>query len=314
MIGAELLQLLQGDPLAQMRSQMAGPNPNPQAPPPPAVNQPPVQRMSPAPASIGGPPGHFEILPDQAQSPHWVPGPAKGPIGPAPPPLSGVHPVVGGQTLPGTVTPATPAEQRGAQVGPMPPQGGPPAPGGAPQPPPALPQSGPPSVASQSPPDLASLYMRLMQQQRSGQAIDHGLALMASAYAAPGTQGQIMHSMDNQQQDPSAMMGNLIQLQQMQNMTNARPAMIAALGGGDASSGGSGGGTGIPPAVLNGMTNDQLVKLMDQRAQSGLQIQQKDTEDKHAGILRSEQFADRSQQDDGRYGYPHRHHQKHARR
>ena len=29
MIGAELLQLLQGDPLAQMRQQMAGPNPNP---------------------------------------------------------------------------------------------------------------------------------------------------------------------------------------------------------------------------------------------------------------------------------------------
>ena len=34
MIGTELLQLLQGDPLAQMRQQMAGPNPNPQAPPP----------------------------------------------------------------------------------------------------------------------------------------------------------------------------------------------------------------------------------------------------------------------------------------
>ena len=32
MIGTELLQLLQGDPLAQMRQQMAGPNPNPQAP------------------------------------------------------------------------------------------------------------------------------------------------------------------------------------------------------------------------------------------------------------------------------------------
>ena len=34
MIGTELLQLLQGDPLAQMRQQMGGPNPNPQAPPP----------------------------------------------------------------------------------------------------------------------------------------------------------------------------------------------------------------------------------------------------------------------------------------
>ena len=65
-----------------------------------------------------------------------------------------------------------------------------------------------------------------MQQQRAGSAIDHGLALMASAYAAPGTQGQIMHSMDNQQQDPSAMMNNLVQLQQMQNMQNSRPGLI----------------------------------------------------------------------------------------
>ena len=59
-----------------------------------------------------------------------------------------------------------------------------------------------------------------MQQQRSGSAIDHGLALMASAYAAPGTQGQIMHSMDNQQPDASSMMNNLVQLQQMQNLQN----------------------------------------------------------------------------------------------
>ena len=40
MIGTELLQLLQGDPLAQMRQQMGGPNPNPQAPPPPAAPAP----------------------------------------------------------------------------------------------------------------------------------------------------------------------------------------------------------------------------------------------------------------------------------
>ena len=43
MIGTELLQLLQGDPLAQMRQQMGGPNPNPQAPPP-LPRQPPTQR------------------------------------------------------------------------------------------------------------------------------------------------------------------------------------------------------------------------------------------------------------------------------
>ena len=134
MIGTELLQLLQGDPLAQMRSQLGGPNPNPQAPPPATAPTP------------------------------RAPGPVR---------QQRTSPVPAG-AIPGTgyIAPATP------QVGPMPPQGPRQRPAGAPQPPQALPQSGPPSVASQSPPDLASLYMRLMQQQRSGQAIDHGLALM----------------------------------------------------------------------------------------------------------------------------------------
>ena len=253
MIGTELLQLLQGDPLAQMRQQMAGPNPNPQAPPPaaapmPLVNQPTMQR---APA---------------------------------------FHPVVGGQPLPGTVTPATPAEQRGAQVGPMPPQGAPPAPGGAPQPAPALPQSGPPSVASQSPPDLVQLYGRLMQQQRSGSAIDHGLALMASAYAAPGTQGQIMHSMDNQQSDASSMMNNLVQLQQMQRINN-----MPAPGSGGGATGGAASGDGQPaidPTVWNALPPDAKMKILEQRAQSSLAVSQaaqegqaKDVEEfKNSGI------------------------------
>jgi hypothetical protein len=237
MIGTELLQLLQGDPLAQMRQQMGGPNPNPQAPPPRPVAPAPGSQQNPA---------------MMANAPPRPPG--------APMPTAGAPP----------------------------PQGGPPPPAGAPPQPNPLPQSGPPSVASQSPTDLVQLYGRLMQQQRSGSAIDHGLALMASAYAAPGTQGQIMHSMDNQQPDASSMMNNLVQLQQMQNLTNARPAMIAALGGGDAS---SGGGTGIPPAVLNGMTNDQLVKLTEQRAQSGLQSQQQGAEQKQKDLLEAQDKA-----------------------
>ena len=217
MIGTELLQLLQGDPLAQMRQQMAGPNPNPQMP----------------------------------QQPQTVPAPklSQPEIGP-------------GQLLRGP----SPA-----------PQGGQPAPGPAAAPPNPLPQSGPPSTAPQSPTDLVQLYGRLMQQQRSGSAIDHGLALMASAYAAPGTQGQIMHSMDNQQQDPSATMNNLVQLQQMQNMQNSRPGLINYLSGG---ADGSGAG-GIPASVLTGFSNDQLMKLADQRQQAAIQLQQKQAE---AGI------------------------------
>ena len=245
MIGTELLQLLQGDPLAQMRQQMGGPNPNPQAPPPAVAPMP----RAPGPQQLKNIPGSTGAIPGT-----------------------------------GYIAPATP------QVGPMPPQGGPPAPGGAPPPPNPLPQSGPPSTASQSPPDLASLYMRLMQQQRSGQAIDHGLALMASAYAAPGTQGQIMHSMDNQQQDPGAMLGNLVQLQQMQNMQNSRPGLINYLSGG---ADGSGSG-GIPASVLNGYSNDQLVKLADQRQQAAIQLQQKQAE---SGIAVAQQGTEQKQKD-----------------
>ena len=265
MIGMELLQLLQGDPLAQMRmGPQPAPNPNPQAPPPqqamPPVNQPTMQRQSPAPAGIGGPPGHFETLPIRLSRRTGFLGPATGPIRKRPPPLIGTPPG-GGQPNPS------------------------PGPQAAPPPPNPLPQSGPPSVASQSPPDLVNLYMRLMQQQRAGSAIDHGLALMASAYAAPGTQGQIMHSMDNQQQDPSAMMGNLVQLQQMQNMNAARPAMMAALRRWRRRRSAAGRNTGC---VLNAIPNDQLVKLIDQRAQSGLQIQQQGAEEKQKDLIEAQ--------------------------
>jgi hypothetical protein len=132
--------------------------------------------------------------------------------------------------------------------------------------------------------------MRLMQQQRSGQAIDHGLALMASAYAAPGTQGQIMHSMDNQQQDPSAMMNNLVQLEQMQRINN-----MPAPGSGGGSAGGAASGDGQPPidpAVWNALPPDAKMKILEQRTQSSLAVSQaaqegqaKDVEEfKNSGI------------------------------
>ena len=205
------------------------------------------------------------------------------PIKPQSPPL--------GQAAPkGPMAPAMPPGVSPNTIAGPAPQGGPPAPGGAPQPPNPLPQSGPPSTASQSPPDLASLYMRLMQQQRSGQAIDHGLALMASAYAAPGTQGQIMHSMDNQQQDPSAMMNNLVQLEQMQRI-NSMPAP----GSGGGATGGAAGGNGQPaidPTVWNALPPDAKMKILEQRAQSSLAVSQaaqegqaKDVEEfKNSGI------------------------------
>ena len=129
-----------------------------------------------------------------------------------------------------------------------------------------------------------------MQQQRSGSAIDHGLALMASAYAAPGTQGQIMHSMDNQQPDASSMMNNLVQLQQMQRINN-----MPAPGSGGGATGGAASGDGQPaidPTVWNALPPDAKMKILEQRAQSSLAVSQaaqegqaKDVEEfKNSGI------------------------------
>ena len=240
MIGADLLNLLYGNPMsqiAQATNPPVMPNPNPNAPP-----RPQAPTMSPAPASIGGPPGHFETLPDQAGSPHWVPGPAKGPMAPGPPPIGG----------------------------PQMPQGGPPG-GGAPNAPPGPPpgQGGlPPTAATQSPPDLASLYLQLENRNRSANEIDHGLAMMASAFAAPGTQGQIMHSADNMNQDPGAQLSNLIQLQNLQRQAANRPNIIAALTGGA--------GGAVDPnmaAAYGGMSNEQLQTALPDKmkAQIGLQ-------------------------------------------
>ena len=259
MIGMELLNLMYGNPLNQIaQATNPAPNPNPNAPPRPAA--PPMQNQAPPGA------GHYEALPDRVGSPHWVPGPAPGPGG-------------------GVVTPATPAEQRGAQVSPgtpgMPaggpsPQGGAPAPAGPP--PPA-------SVAPQSPPDLAQLYLQMEQRNRSANEIDHGLALMASAYAAPGTQGQIMHSMDNQGQDPGAQLGNLIQLQNMQRLQNM-----------PAPGSGQGGTGGIDPSVWAMLPPDAKLKYIEAQGQSGLAIAQQGAEQKQKDLLDAQQKAPSSLQ------------------
>ena len=125
-----------------------------------------------------------------------------------------------------------------------------------------------------------------MQQQRAGSAIDHGLALMASAYAAPGTQGQIMHSMDNQQPDASSMMNNLVQLQQMQNLQNLpQPGGGAGAGAGGASTG------GMDPRTWALLPPDAKLKMIEQNAQSGLQIQQQGAEEKQKDLLEAQQKA-----------------------
>jgi hypothetical protein len=261
-IGAELLNLMYGNPYNQFAGPQPTPNPNPNAPPPqrtgymvPAPPQPQAPPMSPAPA----PPGHFEILPDAAHSPHWVPGPA----------------TVNGRPLPGQITPATPAEQRGAQIGPPPggPQmapGAPPAPM-APNAPPPGQAALPPTVATQSPPDLASLYLQMEQRNRSANEIDRGLDMMAASMSTPSMASAIMGSR-SQGQDPGAQLGNLIMLQNMQRMQSI-PA---------------------PPGTeqfWNALPPDAKAKYIEAQGAANIDIAKQGAETKQKDLLEAQQKA-----------------------
>jgi hypothetical protein len=225
MIGAELLNLMYGNPMNQMAQAMnpapnPAPNPNPNAPP---LAKPPVQTT-----------GYMQPVPN--------PNPQVGP--------------------------ASPAEQRGAQVGPSP--GGPgtgaggPPPQGAPNTPSGPPpgQGGlAPTVASQSPPDLASLYLQMEQRNRSANEIDHGLDMIAAAYSTPQMASAIMGS-QRQGQDPGAQLGNLIMLQNMQRLQNMPPP------------GGGQGGQGGPDSTTWAMLPpDAKLKYIEAQNQSNLQVQ-----------------------------------------
>jgi hypothetical protein len=240
-IGAELLNLMYGNPYNQLAGAMnpnPAPNPNPNAPP---------QQLRNIPGATGPTPGTGYIAP----APH--------PIGPD------------GRPLPGVVTPATPAEQRGAQVGPSPPP---------------TQQGLPPTAATQSPPDLASLYLQMEQRNRSANEIDHGLDMIAAAYSTPQMASAIMGS-QRQGQDPGAQLGNLIQLQNMQRQSLNRPNIIAALTGGGA----------VDPnlaAAYNGMSNDQLQTALNDKMRAQIALQQKQAE---SGIAVTQAGAEEKQKD-----------------
>ena len=88
--------------------------------------------------------------------------------------------------------------------GPSAPNAGGAGPGGAggPQPPAAPPMA--PANATQSPPDLASLYMQLHQQDRAANSIDRNTALMASAFGTAQQQHDMMNYAGSLQPDDRA--------------------------------------------------------------------------------------------------------------
>lgn len=129
------------------------------------------------------------------------------------------------------------AGQAGNPNGPQP--TAPPGPGSAPGGPagpgnaaPAPPQP----QAYQSPPDLSGMYMQLAQRQQQTEQFNRGLGLLAAS-AYPGRHPEmIMNAMTNQTQDPGALIGNVMKLQQYQQsqqrlagLQNAIPGLVKSL-------------------------------------------------------------------------------------
>ena len=184
MIGAELLNLMYGDPSSQIAQTLNPSGPNPTPNPNPGAPAPPSGGASGAPGGAQQPPG--------------------GSGGPSGAPASG------------------------------PPQ---------PQPPMAA------SNATQSPPDLASLYVKLHDRDQASNEIDRGTALMASAFGTAQQQHDLMdYAKSMPQNDSAGMIGGILKDQQAQTAQQEHSRFMA-------------GSTGM--AQLLGVTPDQAKWAMN---------------------------------------------------
>ena len=191
--------------------------------------------------------------------------------------------------------------------GPAPGQGGPSAPpmtGGQPGAPQA-PQQPPlaPPQATQSPPDLANLYMRLYQQERGAQMFDQGLSGLQAAFAPPGQQAAwLAHGQQGGRQDPGQMLQNLMQMQYMQRLQNAP---VPTVGGGQPGTPG-GGQPIVDPEQWRLMTPQQKQEILTKSAESNIQTNEAVSKDAATTKLSAaETFPDArsSVQDRGGHSY-----------
>jgi hypothetical protein len=259
MIGAELLNLMYGNPYNQLASAMnpapqPAPNPNPNAPPRPL----PQQTTMATPAEQRGAqvtPGALQNLP-----PGFKPPPGSLPqSGPG----SAAQPI----NMPGIQNVPPGGPQMGAG-GPLP---------NAPPPPPPMQQGLPPTAATQSPPDLANLYLQMEQRNRSANEIDHGLNLMAAAFSTPSMANAIMGS-QRQGADPGAQLGNLIILQNMQRMQSI-PAP-----------------QGLDPTTWAALPPDAKEKYIQAQGAANIDISKQGAEEKQKDLLEAQQKAPSSLQ------------------
>jgi hypothetical protein len=127
--------------------------------------------------------------------------------------------------------PGQPGSSAPAPVGPAAPAAGPQAGDGA------APAAPPQPQAYQSSPDMTQLYLKFAQQQHADDMFNRGLAGIAAGFAPSWDRSMILGMGQGTSQDPGALFGNLVKLQQyqqqqqqLQNYRQAVPAFVKAAG------------------------------------------------------------------------------------
>jgi hypothetical protein len=124
--------------------------------------------------------------------------------------------------VPASGAPAGPGGGPGAS-GPSPAPGGPPgAPPGDAGGPQQQQQQAPQPQATQTPPDLGSMFVQLMQRQQANEGFNRGLGMLAAGFAQPRDRATMIDAMSGQSGgDPASLIGNVMKLQQY-NQAQAR--------------------------------------------------------------------------------------------
>ena len=130
-----------------------------------------------------------------------------------------INPLAG---VPASGAPTGPAGPPGASGGPAAPTGSTPGirvvtpPDGPPGGPPGgqQPQQPPQPMATQTPPDLGSMFVQLMQRQQANEGFNRGLGMLAAGFAQPRDRAMMIDAMSGQSGDPASLMGNVMKLTQ----------------------------------------------------------------------------------------------------
>jgi hypothetical protein len=120
--------------------------------------------------------------------------------------------------VPSAGAPTGPAGPPGASGGPAAPTGSTPGirvvtppdgpPGGQ------QPQQAPQPMAYQTPQDLGSMFVQLMQRQQANEGFNRSLGMLAAGFAQPRDRAMMIDAMSGQSGDPASLMGNVMKLTQ----------------------------------------------------------------------------------------------------